>query len=722
MSISEPAKITTPWADTGSKNQIPANANNTTGVAGFDKGFPDITMTPAEAGGIPPAGQDFNGIFYQITEIIRYMQAGGLPTFSPALAVAIGGYPKGATIISDDKKSFYTSKINANTSNPNIGGDGWFKRVNRNDIAHPKDYGAIADGSYHPLSEIYTSLSDAQAVYPHATSLSQSIDWAAFQSALNSGTGTVDYRSGKYFVNDNLSRNADINLIGDKSSKIIMVGAVFAIEGSLTALPDLSVNVTTLSRSLTFSSAPSISPGDTVLLFNPTDYSWSQHRPYYRAGEFFKVHSLSGSVASIYGLPSDPYIAAAVDMYRVDGVSVTMQDVHVEGDAGFVGAPMVVRFGVDVEINGWRGSVSQSYQLEIDRCYGVGISSGSAVNNSPYAGDEYGIILSNSSNITVNCGNHFATRHAIALGGGAGVGSIPCRNVKIIGANLFNTGVDIGASDIHGNCDNVQYINCEINAHANMAGRGSKYINCRIHQRTSPSDGSCVWGSEIVGGQFDIIDCELITQGDLNASGAIMLSMVTALKQDLTVKVRNLTVRGGAGGPLAKIVRISAAAGESNKINTDIRGVRCELSQALCVLYVRCDASPSQIVVSNGHIVDDIYGPAGMALIQDTGAAIAGVPTRQMRQCGYVDVTTSVTTAEIAAPASFRYKYSKIPTATVAVSSPNGSAKTTIGGQPASPVIYTLSESQIRAGAVAPVNMVAGDPVRMHWASGISEI
>jgi hypothetical protein len=125
MSISEPDKITTPWASTGSKNPIPANANNTTGAAGFDNGFPDITMTPEEAGGLPPAGQDFNGIFYEITKILQYMQAGGQPTFSAALATAIGGYPKGAMVLGSDGVAIYTNRVDGNSSNPNAGGSGW---------------------------------------------------------------------------------------------------------------------------------------------------------------------------------------------------------------------------------------------------------------------------------------------------------------------------------------------------------------------------------------------------------------------------------------------------------------------------------------------------------------------------------------------------------------------------------------------------------------------
>ncbi|WP_145590972.1 phage head-binding domain-containing protein [Yersinia rochesterensis] len=47
----------------------------------------------------------------------------------------------------------------------------------------PEQFGAIGDGTVHPLSERYATLAAAQAVYPHVTSLTQTIDWAACQAA-----------------------------------------------------------------------------------------------------------------------------------------------------------------------------------------------------------------------------------------------------------------------------------------------------------------------------------------------------------------------------------------------------------------------------------------------------------------------------------------------------------------------------------------------------------
>lgn len=55
----------------------------------------------------------------------------------------------------------------------------------------PEQFGAIGDGTVHPLSERYATLAAAQAVYPHVTSLNQTIDWAACQGAENYARGVT---------------------------------------------------------------------------------------------------------------------------------------------------------------------------------------------------------------------------------------------------------------------------------------------------------------------------------------------------------------------------------------------------------------------------------------------------------------------------------------------------------------------------------------------------
>jgi hypothetical protein len=77
-------------------SQIGINA----GFASLNDGFPPVTMTPIAAGGVPPFGQDTNGILKQITQVQQWQQAGGIWQFDATFVTAIGGYPAGATLSS----------------------------------------------------------------------------------------------------------------------------------------------------------------------------------------------------------------------------------------------------------------------------------------------------------------------------------------------------------------------------------------------------------------------------------------------------------------------------------------------------------------------------------------------------------------------------------------------------------------------------------------------
>ena len=48
------------------------------GRTSIEQGFPDETMLPPAYGGIPPYGQDFNGVFKAITENLSWYSAGGI--------------------------------------------------------------------------------------------------------------------------------------------------------------------------------------------------------------------------------------------------------------------------------------------------------------------------------------------------------------------------------------------------------------------------------------------------------------------------------------------------------------------------------------------------------------------------------------------------------------------------------------------------------------------
>src|SRR5580658_8309931 len=115
-----PPIVPQPFAE----NAPPGNINaipNTTGVSGlasYDQGFPTVTMQPVVAGGIPPEGQDFNGILFAITAHLYYLQSGQRWQFNATVAAAIGGYPVGAIVAMADGTGEWVNYVANNSTNP----------------------------------------------------------------------------------------------------------------------------------------------------------------------------------------------------------------------------------------------------------------------------------------------------------------------------------------------------------------------------------------------------------------------------------------------------------------------------------------------------------------------------------------------------------------------------------------------------------------------------
>lgn len=116
-------------ADPGTINAIPPTTA-TPGAASFDKGFPVATMTNPASGGVPPFGQDFNGIFEQITDVLTFLNLGQAFPFSSAVATDISGYPPGAVVQSSRTDfpgtGFWLNITAGNTTDPDGGSAaGW---------------------------------------------------------------------------------------------------------------------------------------------------------------------------------------------------------------------------------------------------------------------------------------------------------------------------------------------------------------------------------------------------------------------------------------------------------------------------------------------------------------------------------------------------------------------------------------------------------------------
>jgi hypothetical protein len=135
-----PAKFPIPFASSAGGGFIRAipEAPGASGVANLTEGFPPECFTPLSGGGVPPAGQDFNGILNQITAWNQWQAAGGTSLYDGTFSTAIGGYPAGCILRSTTAGLYWVNLVDANTTNPDSGGTGWQALVAPGSVSNPQ--------------------------------------------------------------------------------------------------------------------------------------------------------------------------------------------------------------------------------------------------------------------------------------------------------------------------------------------------------------------------------------------------------------------------------------------------------------------------------------------------------------------------------------------------------------------------------------------------------
>lgn len=115
-----PSRVPLPFANSGAKNSIPtaSQIGITPGAASLTDGFPPLTRTPLSAGGVPPNGKDFNGIFNIVTAVQQWQSAGGFFTFDSTFSTSVNGYPKGAVLANTAGTGLWLSLVDDNTVDP----------------------------------------------------------------------------------------------------------------------------------------------------------------------------------------------------------------------------------------------------------------------------------------------------------------------------------------------------------------------------------------------------------------------------------------------------------------------------------------------------------------------------------------------------------------------------------------------------------------------------
>jgi hypothetical protein len=304
-------------------------------------------------------------------------------------------------------------------------------------------------------------------------------DTTAIQAALNSGASTIYINAGTYKVSSQITVPANVSVIGEgKNISIITAednttgtftnGSVVYKAGSVpTAIPDLSVSPVRGDTTLTFTSAHGLSVGDAIMIYNPTDYSYSGARDYYRAGEYCTILAIINTTeVSLESPLYASYTAAAVDVYKCSGYGSGKLAgfTAIAPGVGANGAVRAIRvqYCRKIELKEIGARNSNNASLAINNCYGVNALSIDAhqISADTGLGTQYGLLIGNSQDLDIT-GRFVGSRHAIAHGGGNDFG-IPNRNSVVHDFTAFSTGGAAGGThtiDWHGNAEYCVYEN-----------------------------------------------------------------------------------------------------------------------------------------------------------------------------------------------------------------------------------------------------------------------
>lgn len=555
----------------------------------------------------------------------------------------------------------------------------------------PYDFGAIGDGI----------ADDTAAV----------LAWAASTVSTNKHWG-----DGVYIVADEIVfRHGDQvtgngpNSVVDQSAGIGAATACISVTGSLVALPDLGANVARGDGGVTFASAPDLVPGDAFIVFNPTDFSWSSWRAEYKAGEFMRAGTISGSAVTIYGLAYAPYVIADVDLYKLVGKSTSFKNFTIKQPAtsnagikmSLIDSPIVE----DVETGG--GIYSGIY---LDRCIDIKVST-RARQASASTGTNYGLVIGNCHGGSIK-GRYYGTRHSISLGGGTDTGCVPTRALRIVSDQLNLTGN--AGQDLHGNTEDITFIGGRFSG-GQIAGKNHKWSDCTfLGSRTT---GACLVAGEIVGGVFSFSSCHFDTEIDPNAStlGVISLQNFSA---DVALPTQFLFDNISIDAPTGCTYAIYAVfEGSAQDHSILVRGLTFTAAPSITSVFrLRLNSGAGAF---RTIMLKDVSGlpSSGVAYATEVGApTISKYKLPRQSGTALIPVTTAVSAASSAVV--YAHSYPRTPSLVAGNTNPTIGGDRVVAGYTANSGTGFTAQTATADGGVWASNSTAG----VAWSAELDEL
>lgn len=330
-----PTKIQVPWG-TGAGSSfirqvpVPSQIGITNGAASWTDGFPPLNLTKISAGGVPPFGQDMNGALNQISSGLQWVQAGGAPFYDPTFQAAVGGYPNGAIVTSNNYVGLqYLSLVDNNLSNPDANGAGWIifgnAPLSTNLNLYVSTSGSDSNNGLSPATPF--------ATINRAINLAISFSGRIASIVINIANGT--YTTPITIIGNNGGNLSQIAFVGNPSSPdsciinvtnancfTIFYGAVVTINGFklLASGPPLSITntqgcgilagggATVILNNIDFNSCTNThlysSAGSQISMGGTGQYTISNSSNYHLIADSLGIIDISGGTVNITGTPN----------------------------------------------------------------------------------------------------------------------------------------------------------------------------------------------------------------------------------------------------------------------------------------------------------------------------------------------------------------------------------------------------------------------------------
>lgn len=391
------------------------------------------------------------------------------------------------------------------------------------------DFGAIGDGSSHPLSERFATLAAAKIVYPHAVSLTDEIDWAAIQAAFNAAEDgkTVRFSRAIYRLNRSVLTEKSLHVEAGLAQFLVVENVTPFMFDAPADICQLSADYAAGALSFQLSSIPvTVKPGNFFKIVSnavdPANRDQGSNAEQYRCGEWGVVDGVSGGALS---LKTPLRFTTGVSPTSVEGEEPTIAAYTVSLNSRVVfptektlvwrGGEILFEDGHDTA---WtaaaitvRGYCFSEIDISISKGYGPGVNligccmtsvksvARNLADNTGAGQFGYGVVDSGGFGNRVLLGSFFSrvrhgfTTNALTVAADSTtpyllMGTGRTQNAEVIGAQAKDT--SNSGFDTHQCAQNVQFIGCKVDGAPlggfGLRGRDVSVIECDAYNVAYP--------------------------------------------------------------------------------------------------------------------------------------------------------------------------------------------------------------------------------------------